>query len=256
MRYKTLLNTLHTAILNNSLKEAKECVVPQQGFSEEAQLQVYSHGYRIRLQKVVRAEYPALEYCIGLQAMNQWVREFVEKTPSTHFNIDRYAHIFPDFIEGAVEPFAHQLAILEASIARVFLLPDSVPLDRKNFTARSPEQFAAKPLPLRFAAELLAFDYPVNHYLTVFRENGAPSIPKEEKTYTLVYRHNNHVQRRNLTVEQYTLLFHLVQNKLVEKALTTTIETHPDSAEHIISQLQSWFHEWVSDGVFRREAES
>lgn len=241
----------HNAILANDAEQITPAIKPHSRLTGEQQFAVYSDGYRIRLVNAIRSDYPILLNLLGEGAFDAFARAYIDQYPPTSYNLDSYPHKFAEFLSKNFDDnFAIDLAILEATIAEVFMLPDSEPLFPESVSEISAEDFGEMTLKLRTACRLLRFNHQVSDWLTLARAGNNPPLPPSKPSCLLVVRHNNEVQRHNLSEQEFSLLQNLASGKNVSDALDITLDEYESDAEIIINNLQRWFVNWVTNGVF------
>lgn len=247
-----LLATFHQAILDNDASSITPALKKHPRLSAAQQFAIYSDGYRIRLREALQADYPALLDYLGETEFNALANRYIEQTPPTSYSLDAYPYPFAAFVSTSHgDIFAHDLATLESTIAEVFYMPDSEPLRPDALSGLSPETFAETKLKLRTASQLLAFNHPASNYLTAQRTNGNPAKPNAAKSWLLIYRHRNEVQRLPLTELSHALLEQLAQDLTIGAALDTIATRYPDQMDKIVANLNPWFAQWLAEGVFR-----
>ncbi len=247
-----IYSDFHNAILKNDDTQIKPAVKPHPRLDASQQFAIYSDGYRIRLLHAIRSDYPILLKLLGDEIFDSLAYAYIEQNPPNNYNLDFYPHKFAEFVSiNSDNAFAVDLAILEATIAEVFMLPDSEPLSPENLSEISADDFGEMNLKLRIACRLLRFNYQVSDWLTVARaENNLPQITLPTSSWLLVLRHNNEVQRHNLSEQEFSLLQNLVSGKNVSDALDATLDEHESHAVAIVNNLQAYFANWVANGVF------
>ncbi len=245
------LRTFHQAILANDATAVLPALKPHPRLSGAQQFAIYSEGYRIRLVAAIASDYPHTRDLLGGDVFDQYAHEYCETIAPTSYNLDFYPHPFGAWLAHHIaDPFVGELARLEASIAVVFMLPDSAPLAADAFTQLSPEAFGAQQLTMRTALQLMACDYPTNDWVSAVRSGENPPRPVPQKTYVLLVRHQNEVQRLALDEAGYALLQALARGLTVEQALDAVIAEDSARLPAIAANLQVWFSQWVANGVF------
>ncbi|MDE3036937.1 MAG: putative DNA-binding domain-containing protein [Pseudomonadota bacterium] len=251
MMYPKMLRAFQTAIFKGSPQPTLAIIKDNPQLDAGKQLNIYIEGYRIRLLNAVKADYLALRYAMGKAEFDRLAKAYIEATPSSHFNLDRYSIAFADFLARYWDDrFLRELAALEKAITEVFFMEESDPLESASLAGLTPEQFGGMVLIPRKASLLLPFTYPVNAYLTAFRADQSPEKPDSATHYLYVYRHQNHIVRHELPQPAFALLKHLFLGQTVEEALENTLSQEANMAEFIIENLQSWFQEWTVAGFF------
>ncbi|NBX02661.1 MAG: DUF2063 domain-containing protein [Alphaproteobacteria bacterium] len=240
-----LLDNFHHAIVARDAGAVVDTIKPNPRITPEQQMAIYIGGYRLRLIAALKSDYPALAHYWGNAEFENAARSFIECTPSTYFNLDKYPHQFAHFIAmRGGDDFAAELAELEGAIAEVFMDEESAALQPSDLSGLTDKTFGELVLRPRAASRLLTFSYPVDSWLTAEREGKNPARPEPETTYLYVYRHNNEVRRAPLSAAAHTLLSAIISGKTVASAL--------DANPNIIpAELQLWFCQWVSEGFFR-----
>jgi|CXWL01.1.fsa_nt_gi hypothetical protein len=248
-----IYSDFHNAILKNDTAHINLAVKPHSRLDAGQQFAIYSDGYRIRLAQAIRSDYPILFKLLGDAEFDSLALAYIEQNPPTSYNLDFYPHKFAEFVSRNYnDTFSVELATLEATIAEVFMLPDSEPLSADSLSGVSAEDFGEMRLKLRTAHKLLRFNYQISDWLTAARssENNLPPIPSPSSSWLLVLRHNNEVQRHNLSAQEFSMLQHISSGKNVSDALDATLDEHESHAAIIINNLQGWFANWVTNGVF------
>jgi|GEM_PF-767323 len=251
---RKLLERFEQAILDKDISDIQSEIAAHKRISVTAQAAIYINGYRLRLLRVLQADYPALLHLLGEKEFERLAIAYIEANPSLDFNIDRYPHKFADFI-STNDKFAKDLAMLESTISQVFMLPDSNALTGEFLNNLTPESFAEAVLLPRIAARLCKFDYNVDDYLSKQRLGSKPPhttpLPEGEGTYLYIYRHKNEVQRIELPQAGYYLLEQLFAGKNIATAVGDLLEQNPEYSEAIAENLQTWLIEWINNGFFR-----
>ncbi len=174
-----LYSDFHKAILENDAAKITPAFKAHSRLTGIQQFAIYSEGYRIRLKQAIRSDYPILLKLLGDSAFDALAGAYIEQIPPTSYNLDFYPHKFAVFVgERLNEVFASELATLEATIAEVFMLPDSEPFSLDKFSKIVPENFGNMVFNLRAACRLLQFSYPVSEWLSDARvQEILPEIP-------------------------------------------------------------------------------
>lgn len=249
--YPAMLTRMQEAILTGDVDRVAPdtWICPKENYPPEEQLGVYVNGYRYRLFDIIADDFPVTRNALGKEAFNPLVDDYIEATPSTHFNVIKYEFAFPEFIKSKVPPFVYEVALVEKTLVEVFDLKETVPLSLEAFGAVPPEQFFEQKLSIRAASRFLVLAYPVNGYITAFHEKQHPELPALEKTYLLVYRHEDSVWRMNLEEKEYALLQALAGGMTVGEAIEKMMAISQGEEAEIVAKLQQWFAKWVQNGV-------
>jgi len=246
----TLLTDFHKALLVNDGAKIALALKPHPRLSPEQQFAIYADGYRIRLVAAIRSDYPASLDYLGEQKFDALALQYIEQNPPKSYNLDFYPHKFAEFVaENFEDVFAIELAILEGAIAEVFMLPDSEPLAPNALTNLSTEEFGEKKLQLRTASRLLQFYTNVNEWLNVQRA-GDKLQPEFITNFLWIYRHNNEVQRYELSQAEFLMLQQFSLGNTITETLEKVTGEHEELTEIVAENLQQYFQKWVSKEFF------
>ncbi len=213
--------------------------------SAETRLGVYVNGYMERLLKAVLADYPALTHYLGTARMNDIVRAHVQKNPSLHWDLNRYPISFSAcFTNTSEDRAAIAVAQLESTIADVFWMPESAPLNAETLATLSMEQLSATHFKPRVALRLLKLDCAANAFLQAFRDGEPPTAIAAEEEYLCVVRHENDVRRIVLEPTEYTLLHVMFSGVRFDRAL----DSINDPA--LTEKLPRYLARWLKHGLF------
>ncbi len=251
--YPALLDVFQGAILSGDIEQAEpdKWIAPKKDFPPEKQLSTYTTGYRLRLFDAVGEDYPATAYAMGKEDFDLWLRTFIERTPSTVTNLGRYAPQFAVFLKDHTSPFAVELAALEAGLAEIFEAQESKPLSRAAVAVLSPEAFLAALFSPRNASRLYTFSYPVNSYYSGFREGKKPPLPDPEKSWLLIYRHEDENWRMTLEEGEYHFLKALAEGMKVQEAAEIAGNACNIGEKELPQHLQRWLARWLEHGVLK-----
>ncbi|MDD9900130.1 MAG: DUF692 family protein [Alphaproteobacteria bacterium] len=245
--YAAQLDTMQAAILDGDAAAHKpeDWIVSKPDFPASDQLKVYISGYRFRLFDTVYEDYPALRHYMGKDAFNKLLDAYVEGTPSEHPNISRYIEKFPAHVRDHADPFAHELAVMETHISRLFDAKETVALTPEALADITPEKLMGTKLKGRAALALCAFAWPVNDYVSAVLADETPEKPKETASFVAVYRHNDTMWRLPLEEREHLLLSSLFSGMTVGEAMEAALPGNDDDA----ADVQRWFSKWMSNGV-------
>lgn len=248
--YAIQLQALHDAMVHKQPDAIMPLIKPARHneLSPQERLAVYADGYDIRLIDATLADYPALAHYMGEDECRAAIAAFVEVTPSTYWDLNRYPVAFADFLKRhSPDKSAHALADLECAIAEVFWLPESKPLTPDALAGLSEEAFGNQTFQLRTAAKLLKLDYAANEYLTAFRAEEHPKELAEKPEHLLVIRLDNEVKREVLEPMEHDLLHTLSSGQPFNEALNQIADQ-----EALAITLPHYIARWLQSGFFRR----
>jgi hypothetical protein len=109
-------------------------------------LEIYAHGYRVRLIEALADTYPLLQRLLGDDDFTALGESFVAAHPSVHRSIRWYGRELAQTLSlippHADQPILAELARLEWTLAEVFDAPDADPKSRAAFAAIHPSAWS------------------------------------------------------------------------------------------------------------------
>lgn len=144
-------------------------------------LQAYRYMYQARLGKTVEADYPALSYYLGKNALRAEIAAYILSTPSHHFNLDRYAIGFAAFFCARhTDVLAQELARYESAIAETTMDAQGTDLSRH-----------------------LACTYPIHAYHEAVTSGETPPPPSPAPQWLSITRTRHRLERRVISQHEY-----------------------------------------------------
>jgi uncharacterized protein (UPF0276 family) len=216
----------------------------KEGFAANEQLMVYVNSYRYRLHDVVAEDYPALKHYLTEKPFHDLIWDFVSEMKPDHFNIGRFALKLPNFVQSAYpqNQFMHELCRLETTVAQMTDPLETEPLKESQIANLTAEKLLDARLYPREALVLMQFDYQVNEYYQAVMDENASVIPKLEKSYLAVFRHEDVVWRMSLEMGEFELLSKLFQGATIGESLSELTES--DS-----QKITDYFSRWMRNGL-------
>lgn len=248
--YAAQLETLQTAILDGDTDAStpESWIVPKPDFKPAQQLGVYIDGYRFRLFDAVHDDYPVLRHYLGRKVFAALVDDYIEATPSGHFNICRYIAQFPAFVSARADEFAFGLSVLETQIARLGDAPETRALSPDRLEGLTPDLFMRSKVNGRAALALLPFTWNVNAYFNAVMAGQLAPEPVRKPSFVAVYRHEDTMWRLDLDEQEYMLLSSLLSGLPVEEALKAALPAN-DNEDETAEKLTRWFGRWMNNGL-------
>jgi uncharacterized protein (UPF0276 family) len=239
--------TMQEAILRGTAHDSAPdaWIRAKERFAPAEQLAVYVNAYRYRLYDVTAEDYPVLKYYLGEAAFERLIDDFIERAPSTHFNVARYGAGLPAYVatHAAGDAFACELATLENAIAQLADAAETAPLTPEQMAGMTPEALMETRLHPRAALQLFAFDHTVNRYYIAVKEEASPQLPlAPEKSFVAVFRHEDVMWRMELAGDEYRLLSNLFAGAPIGEALAGLEESSA-------MKLSEYFSRWMRNGL-------
>ncbi|MEI7668648.1 MAG: DUF692 family multinuclear iron-containing protein, partial [Pseudomonadota bacterium] len=224
-------------------------------FSPEEQLAVYVNSYRYRLYNVTAEEYPVLKHYLGEDNFDRLIKDFVNIVQSNHFNIGRYTAFLPDFLakHESYDEFALEICRLEDAVSQLADAPETTPLEPKHLENMTAESLMETVLYPRKALEIFEFNYPVNAYYRLAKEEKEATKPERTQSFVAVFRHENVVWRMELGKNEYYLLKKLFSGMQIGEALEALQTEFLLDEEELSANLSDWFARWMRNGLLAKE---
>ena len=235
-----------------------EWIRAKEQFAPAAQLEVYQNAYRWRLYDVTAEDYPVLKYYLGDQVFEDLIWNFVNKFPSSHFNIGRFSAHLPEFLAKHPfgDDFACEIAELESAVSQLGDPAETIALQPSHLLGMTAETLMESVLYPREALQLFAFDYPVNDYYCAVMEEKNPAAPALKKSFTAVFRHEDIVWRMNLAEDEYQLLEKLFSGMPIGEALEAAQNELGLSEDVLSANLSEWFSRWMRNGLLAKREDT
>jgi uncharacterized protein (UPF0276 family) len=239
---------MQDAILRGHDSDPRQWIRDKDSFNPQDQLNVYIHGYRLRLIGVTSQDYPVLRRYLGNARMDALLRDFVNAVPSSFYDAGKYPASLPSFMPKD-DAFACELAQLECAIAQLHFLPEGVPLEPAHLSNIGPDALMAMRLPVRSAFLLFAFTHDINAYYSAVNNGEAAPAIVTAPNYLAVFRHEGTVWRLPLEGAEHALLSALAAGAVVGDA----IDMLDIPEEAIMEILPAWFAKWMRNGVLAHD---
>ncbi len=232
-------------ILTDDITSLGEILNDQSGDPGIKRIPVYAEGYPARIREALLETYPAVLKILGDGIFSDLAALFSKSRTFTHYNLNRVAEYFPDFLRAAKwnkeYPFLSDLAELELSVHRAF--------HALSRSAVSPHDFAAQST---VNSEHLIFQFQDHVYcmksrwpvLDIWNARNLP--PKEiqikmdgRPQSILVYRLGEKVFCQRMDPLEAAFLQGLMRGEPLGKALEFLSEAED------LPPVQQWFSGWM-----------
>lgn len=248
MTYIATLERVQESILRDTPALATSFVRPKPHLSVEAQLSIYTEGYKIRLGKAVEGDYPYLAVYVGAARMDELIAGYIKATPSRSYNLDFYPFGFWRYVQKTCpEREISALVELEGSVAEIFMLPDSPALALGDLGALDEESLGRLTFKLRTASRLLALNHVAEACFQSFKRGSVEKVVSTNPTHLCIVRHNHEVHRHVLDPDEHRLL------QLLDTGidLGRAIEDMRGDETWLSKKIATWLPKWINEGFFR-----
>jgi hypothetical protein len=211
-----------------------------------ARLDVYRHGYRVRLLTSLRETHPALRHALGERVFDAFAWDYLQSHPSRSYTLFRLSEGFADHLaatrpDGGVWPdFIIDLARLERIFMEVYEGPgiEGEPIPQLP----AEPDFAAVLEPV-CCLRLMRSRYPVGDFLLAVRGGDEPPLPLPAVSHLAVSRRDYVVTFTTLDAPRYAALESLAGGAPVgEAAAVAGLEP---------AELWTSVRAWARQGLIR-----
>ncbi|WP_243050695.1 DNA-binding domain-containing protein [Dyella sp. RRB7] len=220
--------------------------------SSSDRLDVYRHGYRIRLRDALASEFPGLALMAG-RRFEHLLTGYIEAHPSGHYNIRWHGAGLAAFLDYGLpwsrQPALADMARLDWAISTVF--------DAADEAVIAPDDLAELPgdawvnLRLRTQGHLQLLPYECN--IDAFRRAADRGMPRPhlrryaKRRHLLVWRQALAVRYRPVADDERLALTTLIQGGTFSQLCERLSDRHgPATAMPRAAQL---LHRWLDDGL-------
>ncbi|WP_049623727.1 DNA-binding domain-containing protein [Frateuria defendens] len=214
----------------------------------DERLDVYRHGYRLRLAEALRVEFPGLARLAGEAAFARLLAAYVEAHPSGHYNIRWHGDGLPAFLERAPpwrrRPALAAMARLDWALSTAFDAADEPALARAELAAVPGDAWPALRLELQQALQVL----PLAHNLEAIRRaadlgEAPPRLRRRRAERALLaWRQAHAVHYRLLDADEAVALAAAMRGEpfaqLCERL--ATLHAPASAAPRMVALLQAW----------------
>ena len=173
----------HAAMTDGDLPPGavEACFAGTPNLSARDRIAIYADMWLSRQVEALRAEFPALNACLGEERFARLCRDYLRAHPSDHHDIGRLGRHLPDFLRrhpARERSDLGDLAELEWTRSEVFFESKAEAIGRKELSTLRPQEFARARLRFVPALRLLSLAHPAHEaWLDAVRGDGAGKAP-------------------------------------------------------------------------------
>jgi hypothetical protein len=209
--------------------------------------------YFMRLSDVMADEFSATRALSGPVEFERLVRAYLREHPSRHWSLNVLGRKLPEFLAGPFriprKAVLHDIAKLESLIAIVFDAPQSPVMTPADMKKIRPETFAGARVRLIDALELAMFDHRANDLVKTLRSGETPRSLSRARTWTVVWRKEWTVWRKDIEEPMFHVLAALKAGKPVQEAIVEGARRFTGPPEKLQEKISAAFGEWISEGM-------
>lgn len=249
-----------------------EFIKPNDRLTSLERWELYTRSYWFRILDCFYDDFPGLRAVLGPRVFIKLAEAYLAKYPSASFTLRNLGSRLEKFLREephwAGKKFDLAMDVVRFEWAQVVAFDDAqlTPLHIDELLGADPSKLR---LGLQPYITALALDFPVDDFLLAVKKHdalraetsnaktSAPKItklnkvplPRREKTYVAVHRHDNVLYYKRLTPESFALLTAMRKGCTVEEACGRALKKADPSVDWP-SQIKAWFQNWSSLGWF------
>ncbi len=222
-----------------------------------SRLDVYRHGYRMRLREAIAPEFPGLALMAG-RRMEGLLRDYVAAHPSTHYNIRWHGAGLPDFLARELpwreQPQLADMARLDWAISIVFDAADQPTWDATALADLPAASWASLRLRLQDHVQIVAGASNVDAFRRAAdRGDARPRLRRFPDTRDLlVWRRALEVRYRRLEADERLVLDGIAQDERFDQ-LCERLAGHL-SEQAAMARMVALLARWLDEGLLAAPA--
>jgi len=222
-----------------------------------SRLEVYRHGYRIRLRDALKVEFAGLQ-CMAGARFESLLDKYVAAHPSEHYNIRWHGSGLPGFLAYAhpwrEKPQLAEMAKLDWAMSTAFDAADESHIGVADLAAVPPASWAGLRLTLQHNLQVLACVYNTDAFRRAADRNGRrPHLRRyAQPRQLLVWRLGTGVHYRRLDDDEWQVLGAAIQGETFASLCASLAGHHGEAAAmaRMVALLTRWLgagliHGWV-----------
>jgi hypothetical protein len=217
-------------------------------------LGVYANAYRVRLIEGLQSNFPHVAYLLGDEQFSELGQAYLDAYPSQHFSIRWFGHRLPEFVLHQApynaQPWLHELATWEWTVAGAFDAADAEPLTNDDLARVAPQEWPG----LSFAVHPSLRKIVVQHNIAALAKAAADQDPEPPPpqllmpTHWCIWRQDLQVRYRSLAEEENAALQAVMNGACFGELCEVLSEYQPVDQVPLraATLLKTWIHEqWL-----------
>ncbi|HEX3356385.1 MAG TPA: DNA-binding domain-containing protein [Tepidisphaeraceae bacterium] len=255
-----------------SAEKAAEFIKPNDRLTSLERIEIYNKQYWFRLIDILYEDYPGLKAVVGEKKFNGLVKAYLAKYPSHSYTLRNLGSRLEQFLKE--EPrWTKPRSAMAMDMAR-FEWAQTVAFDSEQKTPLGVDDFLGKdPRKLRLGLQpyitLLELRYPLDEFTIAIKQHDMrndasnavenstpragkrrPRLPKAERIFVVVHRHDYSLYYKRVDREQYQLLKGLREGKTLAEACAEFVEAAGGRNSDPAERIQKMFSTWAALGWF------
>ena len=247
-----LQHKFQTLVLSGSDSEhIGPSVIATRAADSSVRLNIYVHAYRARLVEILGNDFPGLCALAGADLFDTLCHDYVNATPSTHYNARWYGQRLPEFLRTTQPwsgtPALAEMGLLEWTMGLSFDAVDEDHVKAADIAALAPEQWPALRLRLHGAIRRLSLRWNVGAIRrAVDREETCPPPVEFETTHHwVVSRQDTVVRHRLVPTDEAGALDAVDSGACFAEVCESLCAWH--SEEAVAMRAATLLRQWVQD---------
>jgi hypothetical protein len=257
---------------------AAEFIKPNDRLSSFERLEIYNRQYWFRVLDCLWDDYPGLRAIVGERKFLKLITAYLVRYPSDSYTLRDLGSRLEQFLQeepqwsAPRQELARDMLRFEWAQVVAFDGPSKPPVTPDDILDTAPAKLR---LGLQPYLSLLELDYAVDDFLIAVKKResdvlrGEASnavqavakaakrrkpirLPKREKVYLAVHRHDNMLYYKRLDSEAFAILSALGRGATVEDACAEAVTASGRTNIDWPAQIKTWFDNWSALGWFCR----
>lgn len=220
----------------------------------EERLNVYGHGYYLRILEAMHAGYVYFAKYIGEEAFDEIGQAYIDAYPSRYFSVDLVGQHFPDFLATtqpyAKQPYLSELARFCWALNCTVDAADGPLLQQADIMAIPQENWADMRFSFHPSLELLAFHWNVVPIWSAMVQDAVAPEPakQQELSSFVVWRKQNQSFYCPLTHQEAWVLKAIQNNQSFGEICDGLLQWFPE--DQVASYTVGLLLRWLKDEMF------
>jgi hypothetical protein len=256
----------------DTARVAESFIKPNDRLTSLERIEIYNKQYWFRLIDILYEDYPGLRAVVGEKKFNGLVKAYLGKYPSHSYTLRNLGRRLEQFLTEEprwIKPrsaMAMDMARFEWAQTVAFDSEQKTPLGVDDFLGKDPRKLR---LGLQPYITLLEMKYPLDEFTIAMKqhemrndasnavENSTPRkkkrrprLPKAERTFLVVHRHDYSLYYKRVDREQFNLLTALRDGRTLADACEKFADSLGKPNDDAAARIQKMFSTWATLGWF------
>ncbi len=247
------LSPEYQAFITNEVK-------PSSNMSAKAHLAIYQRSYTARLQQCMATQFPVLQYALGDELFQLFVRQYLHRFPSEHYSLTNLGDNFSLFLQQTRldadqeikedwPDFMIELADFETSLIHLYE-QDVVDVQCDSQQLVATAQTKDSQLMLVPVIKFFSHCFPIMAYYKAVNDEQEPELPMTQQSFGVVIRRNYRLAIIELNQSQYLFLTLLLKEQSIEQSKKVMVSAYEYDIEELDTLWLTWRKYFISIGIF------